>query len=128
MKDLAYSVSCGLLEIQALKFNFKEPYVWASGIKSPVYCDNRLTLSEPRLRSLIRDAYVAIIKEKFPDTEVIAGVATGAIAQGALVADKLQLPFVYIREKRKDHGTQRIIEGKIEKGQKTVIIEDLIST
>ena len=128
MNELAYSVACGLLQIQAIKFNFKEPYVWASGIKSPVYCDNRLSLSDHNLRSIIRDAYVEIIKEKFPDTEVIAGVATGAIAQGALVADKLNLPFVYVREKRKEHGLQRIIEGNLEKGQKTVIIEDLVST
>ena len=117
-----------MLHIKSIRFNFEEPFTWASGWKSPVYCDNRASLSNSDLRSLIRDAYVDIIQTEFPDVEVIAGVATGAIAQGALVADKLNKPFVYVREKAKNHGLKRLIEGVLEPGQKTVIIEDLIST
>ena len=128
MNELVDNIVRTLLEIGAVKFNFKEPFIWASGLKSPVYCDNRASLSNHNLRSMVRDAYVEIIKDKFPDVEVIAGVATGAIAQGALVADKLGLPFAYVREKRKEHGLNRIVEGNIEKGQKAVIIEDHIST
>ena len=128
MSKLAYTIASKLLEMKAIKFNFDEPYVWTSGIKSPVYCDNRLTLSDHSLRSIIRDAYAEAIKEKFPQVQVIAGVATGAIAQGALVADKLNLPFVYVREKPKGHGLKKTVEGFIEPGQKTVIIEDLVST
>ena len=126
--SLSRSVSRNLLKMKAIKFNFREPYVWASGWRSPVYCDNRISLSDHRVRSLIRDAYVEVIQEKFPEVEVIAGVATGAIAQGVLVADKLGVPFVYVREKAKGHGLMKTIEGKLEPGQKTVIIEDLVST
>ena len=126
--ELSYSVSRNLLQIKAIKFNFAEPYTWASGWKSPVYCDNRISLSDSSVRSLIRDAYVNIIQTEFPDVEVIAGVATGAIAQGALVADQLNLPFVYVREKAKDHGLKKLIEGVLKPEQKTVIIEDLVST
>ena len=121
-------ISSGLLQMKAIKFNFKEPFIWASGWKSPMYCDNRISLSDCHLRSMIRDAYVEVIQKKFPEVEIIAGVATGAIAQGALVADKLNFPFIYVREKAKDHGMKKLIEGKLEPGQKTVIIEDLIST
>ena len=128
MNESTYSIACGLLEMQAIKFNFKEPYIWTSGIKSPVYCDNRLTLSNHSLRSIIKEAYAQAIKEKYPEAQLIAGVATGAIAQGALVADKLKLPFVYVREKPKGHGMKKTVEGLIEYGQKTVIIEDLVST
>ena len=128
MNELADIIARNFLEIGVVKFNFKEPFVWTSGLKSPVYCDNRASLSNHNLRSMVRDAYVEIVKDKFPDVELIAGVAAGAIAQGALVADKLGLPFVYVREKRKEHGLKRIVEGHLEKGQKTVIIEDLIST
>ena len=126
--ELPRTIVHKLLEIKAIKFNFKEPFIWTSGIKSPVYCDNRASLSNHDLRSMIRDAYVKIIEDTFPDVEVIAGVATGAIAQGALVADKLDLPFIYVREKRKDYGLMKIIEGRFEKGQKAVILEDHIST
>ena len=122
------TIVCKLLETRAIKFNFTEPFIWTSGWKSPIYCDNRMSLSDHKLRSLIKDAYVQIIKENFPEVEVIAGVATGAIAQGALVADALNLPFVYIREKRKEYGLKKIIEGNLEKGQKTIIVEDHIST
>jgi len=117
-----------LLEVRAIKFNFQDPFTWTSGIKSPVYCDNRVSLSDHVLRSMIKEAYTSIIKDKFPDAEVIAGVATGAIAQGALVADQLNLPFIYVREKRKEYGLMKIIEGHFEKGQKVVILEDHIST
>ena len=128
MNELAHKIAKILLEMQAIRFNFDSPFTWTSGWKSPVYCDNRAALSNHNLRGIVRDAYVEIIREKFPDVELIAGVATGAIAQGALVADQLELPFVYVREKRKEHGLQKIIEGHFEKGQKTVILEDLIST
>jgi len=128
MNDLANIITKSLLEIQAIKFNFNEPFTWTSGWKSPVYCDNRASLSNHSLRRIIRDGYVEIIRKKFPHAEVIAGVATGAIAQGVLVADQLELPFIYVREKAKEHGLKRIIEGNLEKGQKVVIIEDSIST
>lgn len=126
--DLSYKVASKMLEIGAVKFNFEEYFTWTSGIKSPIYCDNRASLSNHNLRSIVRNAYAEIVKEKFPNAEVIAGVATGAIAQGVLVADKLNLPFVYIREKRKEHGLKKIIEGDLKKGQKMVIIEDHVST
>jgi len=126
--ELSRTVSRNLLKIEAIKFNFAEPYTWASGWKSPVYCDNRLSLSDVAVRSLISDAYVKIIQTEFPDAEIIAGVATGAIAQGALVAHELGLPFVYVREKPKGHGLMKVIEGGAVAGQKTVIIEDLVST
>ena len=128
MNELAYSVVCNLLYIKAIRFNFEEPFVLTSGIQSPVYCDNRISLSHHSLRGMIRDAYAEIIRNEFSDVEVIAGVATGAIAQGALVADKLALPFIYVRGKRKEYGLMKIIEGHFEKGQKVVIIEDHIST
>ena len=126
--ELSRSISRDLLRIKAIRFNFKELFLWASGLKSPVYCDNRLSLSDTGARSLIRDGFVDLIRTEFPEAEVIAGVATGAIAQGALVADQLNLPFVYVREKAKDHGMKKLIEGVILPGQKTVIVEDLVST
>ena len=126
--ELSRSVSRSLLQIKAIKFNFKEPYIWASGWKSPIYCDTRTSLSDVRVRCLIRDAYADLIRMKFPDAELIAGVATGAIAQGALVADQLNVPFVYVREKAKDHGLMKLIEGVLKSGQETVILEDMIST
>ena len=124
----SYIISSNLLKIGAVKFNFEEPFTWTSGINSPVYCDNRLSLSYVEERNLIRDAYVQVIREKFPEVELIAGVATGAIAQGALVADKLDLPFVYVRDKPKKCGMNKVIEGTFINGQKTVILEDLVST
>jgi len=126
--ELSRSISRKLLQIKAIRFNFDDLYLWASGLKSPVYCDNRLSLSYSSVRSMIRDGYVNRIQTEFPDAEVIAGVATGAIAQGALVADQLNLPFVYVREKAKDHGMMKLIEGIVHPGQKTVIVEDLVST
>ncbi len=117
-----------LLKIKAIKLQPNNPFTWASGWHSPIYCDNRKTLSYPEIRTLIRDAFVDKIKKNYPQTELIAGVATGAIAQGALVAQSLGLPFVYVRSSPKDHGLGNLIEGDLKKNQKTVIIEDLIST
>ena len=129
MKEIySYQIACNLLKIGAIKFNFQEPFTWTSGIKSPVYCDNRLSLSFVEVRNLIKDAYTRVVQEYFPETEVIAGVATGAIAQGALVADKLNLPFVYVRSKAKSFGLEKTIEGNLEKGKRTVILEDHVST
>ncbi|MDR1583724.1 MAG: orotate phosphoribosyltransferase [Prevotellaceae bacterium] len=117
-----------LLSINAIKIDLINPFTWASGWKSPVYCDNRKSLFYHDVRTIIRDAYVEAIRKHFPEVEVIAGVATGAIAQGVLVADKMNLPFIYVREKQKEHGLKKIIEGESPKNKKVVIIEDLIST
>jgi orotate phosphoribosyltransferase len=117
-----------LLQINAIKLEPTNPFTWASGWKSPIYCDNRKTLSFPVVRNYIRDRFVDVIKEKYPEAEVIAGVATGAIAQGVLVAQELDLPNIYVRSKPKGHGMENMIEGHYEKGQKVVVIEDLIST
>ena len=127
-KEYANSVALNLLKIEAIKFNFENPFTWTSGIKSPVYCDNRLSLSNVDLRNMIKEAYTLIIQEEFPEVEVIAGVATGAIAQGVLVADKLDLSFVYVRDKPKSFGMGKTVEGALEEGKKTVILEDLVST
>jgi len=121
-------VAAKLLEIEAIKLNIKQPFTWASGWKSPIYCDNRLALSYPPIRAYIRNSIVSAIRETFPDVECISGVATAGVPQGAMVADALELPFVYVRPKPKDHGMENLIEGKITKGQKVVLIEDLIST
>ncbi|MDR2907764.1 MAG: orotate phosphoribosyltransferase [Bacteroidales bacterium] len=117
-----------LLQIKAVKLNNQNPFTWASGRKSPIYCDNRVTLSYPEIRTYIRDQFVAIIREKYASADVIAGVATGGIAQGALVAQILEKPFVYIRAEEKKHGMHNRIEGHIAEGQKVVVIEDLVST
>lgn len=117
-----------LLQINAIKLQPSNPFTWASGWKSPIYCDNRKTLSFPEVRSYIRDSFAAMVKDLYPDVQLIAGVATGAIAHGALVADKLGLPFVYVRSGAKEHGLGNQIEGYYEAGQKVVVIEDLIST
>ena len=128
MENSEEKVAQGLLKIGAVKLRPQEPFTWASGWHSPIYCDNRKTLSYPEIRTVVRDAFAAVVKAKYPDAEVIAGVATGAIAQGALVADALGLPMIYIRSKAKDHGMGNLIEGDLKKGQKVVVIEDLIST
>ena len=117
-----------LLEVKAVKLQPNEPFTWASGWKSPIYTDNRKTLSFPALRSFVKLELCHLIQEKFPEAEAVAGVATGAIAQGALVADQLGLPFSYVRPKPKDHGMGNQIEGEITKGAKVVVVEDLIST
>lgn len=127
-ENTAGPVASKLLEIEAIKLNHKQPFTWSSGWKSPVYCDNRLSLSYPPIRSYIRNSLTSAVRESFPQVECIAGVATAGIPQGAMVADTLELPFVYVRPKPKDHGMENLIEGKITKGQKVVLVEDLIST
>jgi orotate phosphoribosyltransferase len=117
-----------LLQIQAIKLNTEKPFTWSSGWKSPIYCDNRLSLSYPSIRQAIKTALASAIRENFYTAEAIAGVATAGIAPGALVADALELPFLYVRPKPKDHGMTNLIEGKISKGQKVVVVEDLVST
>ncbi len=121
-------VASKLLQIEAIKINHKTPFIWSSGWKSPIYCDNRLALSYPDIRTYIKQNLANAIKLDYPKAECIAGVATAGIPQGALVADQLGLPFVYVRPKPKEHGMGNLIEGKIEKGQKVVLVEDLIST
>lgn len=128
MESTQIEVTKRLLEINTIKIQPDNPFTWASGWKSPIYCDNRKTLSYPETRTYIRDCFVNLIKEKYPDVEVIAGVATGAIAIGALVADKLGLPFVYVRSKPKGHGLENLIEGDLKPFQKVVVVEDLVST
>ncbi len=127
-EETAASVAAMLLKIQAIKLNTDKPFTWSSGWKSPIYCDNRLSLSYPEIRKAICSGLVAAIKQNFSNAEAIAGVATAGIAQGALVAEKMDLPFLYVRPKAKDHGMGNLIEGKITKGQKVVVIEDLVST
>ncbi|MCB8994578.1 MAG: orotate phosphoribosyltransferase [Bacteroidales bacterium] len=117
-----------LLQSKAIKLEPANPFTWASGWKSPIYCDNRKTLSFPEIRTFIRDSFAEKISKSFPKPDVIAGVATGAIAQGALVAEKLNLPFIYVRSASKSHGLENLIEGVVQAGQKVVVIEDLVST
>ena len=128
MWDCAKKTAEYLLQIKAIKLQPSNPFTWASGWKSPIYCDNRKTLSFPEVRSFIRDSFATMIKDLYPQAEMIAGVATGAIAHGALVADKLRLPFIYVRSGAKEHGLGNQIEGCFKRGQKVVVIEDLIST
>ena len=126
--NLQDQIATYLLQSKAIKLDTTKPFSWASGWKSPIYCDNRITLSYPEIRDYIRDKFVEIIAEKYPECDNIAGVATGAIAQGVLVADKMNLPFVYVRPKPKSHGRENRIEGELKHSQKVVVIEDLIST
>jgi orotate phosphoribosyltransferase len=127
-QETASDVAHMLLKIQAIKLNTEKPFTWSSGWKSPIYCDNRLSLSFPDVRKSIKAGLIAAIKENFFTAESIAGVATAGIPQGALVAEEMNLPFLYVRPKPKDHGMENLIEGKITKGQKVVVIEDLVST
>lgn len=117
-----------MLQIKAIKLQPNNPFTWASGLKSPIYCDNRITLSHPSVRTYIRQKLVELINEEFGSASVIAGVATAGIPQGALVAQELGLPFIYVRSSAKEHGTGKLIEGEIFSGQRVVVIEDLIST
>ena len=126
--NVAAEVADQLLEIQAIRLQPTDPFTWASGWKSPIYCDNRLSLSYPKVRKMIKEQLVKSIQHYFPDTEAIAGVATAGIPQGALLANDLDLPFVYVRSKAKGHGMQNMIEGKVVPGQKIVVVEDLVST
>lgn len=128
MKKLERLVASKLLQIKAVKLQPSNPFVWASGWKSPIYCDNRKTLSYPPLRNFIKIEISRIIREKYSQVEAIAAVATGAIAQGAMVAEELGLPFVYVRSSPKDHGLENLIEGDLKPHMKVVVIEDLIST
>lgn len=128
METLERILAEKLLKIKAIKLQPNEPFTWASGWKSPFYCDNRKTLSYPDLRTFVKIELARIVAEKYPQADAIAGVATGAIAQGALVAEELSLPFAYVRSKPKDHGLANLIEGDLKPGMKVVVIEDLIST
>jgi orotate phosphoribosyltransferase len=127
-EETAGKIASLLLEVEAIKLNYKNPFTWSSGWKSPIYCDNRLALSYPKIRTLIKEILANAIKTNFGQAEYIAGVATAGVPQGALVADALDLPYIYVRPKPKDHGMGNLIEGRIEKGKKVVLIEDLIST
>ncbi len=126
--DPEYKIAEFLLQIKAVKLQPENPFTWASGWKSPIYCDNRKTLSYPTIRTYIRQHFVETINQQFAKPDVIAGVATGGIAQGALVAQEMGLPFIYIRSEAKKHGLTNMIEGDVESGQNVVVIEDLIST
>jgi orotate phosphoribosyltransferase len=128
LSSTAHQVAAFLLETQAVKLNPAHPFKWSSGWNSPIYCDNRVTLSFPHIRSFIKQELAELIKNNFKSAEAIAGVATAGIAQGALVADLLEMPFLYVRPQPKSHGMGNQIEGKLIEGQKVVLIEDLIST
>ncbi len=128
METLEKIFAAKLLKVKAIKLQPTNPFTWASGWKSPFYCDNRKTLSYPDLRSFVKIEISRLVAENFADADAVAGVATGAIPQGALVADALNLPFVYVRSKPKDHGLENLIEGELRPGMKVVVIEDLIST
>lgn len=117
-----------LLQIKAIKLNVQQPFTWASGLKSPIYCDNRITLSYPLVRTYIKEQFVNMIKSRFGSADLIAGVATGGIAHGALVAQELGLPFAYVRSEKKSHGLTNQVEGRVEKNQSVIVIEDLVST
>ncbi|GGF17801.1 orotate phosphoribosyltransferase [Echinicola rosea] len=127
-KEIAATVARKLLDIKAIRLQPKQPFTWASGWKSPIYCDNRLSLSFPEARTYIKEKLVEVIKQNYPKVEGIAGVATAGIPQGALIAEEMGLPFIYVRSKPKGHGMENMIEGKVTKGQKVVVIEDLVST
>ena len=117
-----------LLQIKAIQLNTQEPFTWTSGIKSPVYCDNRKLLSYPLVRDFVRDGFIALVKEYFPTADYIAGVATAGIPHGAIVADHLNLPFIYVRSKAKEHGMNNTIEGDLKHGSRVLVVEDTIST
>ncbi|MBW6460552.1 MAG: orotate phosphoribosyltransferase [Bacteroidales bacterium] len=127
-EEIARTTARSLLQVKAVKLSPHDPFTWTSGIKSPIYCDNRVTLSFHAIRTYIRQQFVQIIREEFGLVEYIAGVATGAIAQGALVAQEFGIPFIYVRSDKKKHGMENKIEGRIEPGKSVVVIEDLIST
>ena len=125
---MAAKVADLLLEAGAVRLSPDAPFTWASGWKSPIYCDNRVTLSFPEIRTAVRDGLAQAVREMYPSAEIVVGVATGAIAQGVLVAEALGLPFAYVRPKAKEHGLGNRIEGRIAQGAKVVVVEDLIST
>jgi len=127
-KETALKMAQFLLQIKAIKLNLEQPYTWASGWKSPIYCDNRITLSYPVIRTYIRQQFAEVINDDFGDIDLIAGVATGGIAHGVLVAQEMGIPFAYVRSSAKGHGLTNSIEGVVESGQSVIVIEDLIST
>lgn len=128
MTELSKQIAASLLQIEAVALRPHQPFTWTSGLKSPIYCDNRLTLSYPAIREQIADGFVQLIREHYPQTEVVAGTATAGIPHAAWVAQKLGLPMIYVRDKAKGHGKENLIEGVIKPGQQVVVIEDLIST
>ena len=128
MKNLEETIAKDLLSIEAIFLKPEDPFTWASGIKSPIYCDNRLTLTSPEVRTRVENGLAKVIKENYPDAEVLMGTSTAGIAHAAITADILDLPMGYVRGSSKDHGRKNQIEGRISKGQKVVVIEDLIST
>lgn len=125
--NIAAEVAKRLLQIKAIKLSPQNPFTWASGIQSPIYCDNRIVLSHPEVRNFVRDCFVKKAAE-FGDYDLIAGVATAGIAHGALLADATNMPFIYVRSKAKSHGRQNLIEGEVKGGEKVLVVEDLIST
>jgi orotate phosphoribosyltransferase len=127
-KDISEEIARKLLEIKAVQFNFVKPFKWSSGWNSPIYTDCRMTLSYPSLRTFIKNGFVQVINQHYPQAEVIAGVATAGISQAALIADAMELPMLYVRAKPKEHGKENLIEGRISAQQKVVIVEDIIST
>lgn len=127
-EEVALKTAEFLLQIKAIKLDNAKPFVWASGWNSPIYCDNRKTLSYPQIRTYVRQQFASMILEEFGEVDVIAGVATGGIAHGVLVAQDLGKPFVYVRSEQKKHGLTNMIEGVLEKGQSVVVVEDLVST
>tara|TARA_A100001011_G_scaffold399401_1_gene507852 strand:- start:16777 stop:17427 length:651 start_codon:yes stop_codon:yes gene_type:complete len=127
-KNIAYQTALNLLQINAIKLNPKNPFIWTSGWKSPIYCDNRIILSHPKIRNFLSQTLAEKIKKDFKGLYIIAGVATGAIGIGMLVAQKLDLPFIYVRPQPKNHGQKNQIEGQLIKGERVLVIEDLIST
>lgn len=128
LSELPNQIAKSLLEIEAVALRPNEPFTWTSGIKSPIYCDNRLTMTYPAIRDLVAEGFATIIRERYPDADVIAGTSTAGIPHAAWVAQKLNLPMAYIRDKAKGHGKKNQIEGRVLPGQKVVVIEDLIST
>ena len=121
-------IARALLQIKAVELRPQDPFIWASGLRSPIYCDNRLTISYPEIREMIADGFVELIRAQYPDVEVIAGAATGGVPHAAWVAQKMNLPMIYVRSSAKKHGKGSMIEGVLKEGQKVVVIEDLIST
>lgn len=128
LETISRHVAASLLDIEAVTLRPHQPFTWTSGLKSPIYCDNRLTMSYPAIREAVADGFVALIKAKYADAEVVAGTATAGIPHAAWVAQKLGLPMIYIRDKAKGHGKENLIEGAVKPGQKVIVIEDLIST
>ena len=127
-ENIAKSIANDLIRIEAVKISVDTPFKWTSGIKSPVYCDNRITLSDVDVRNNIKNSLIKCISEKFPEVNCIAGVATAGIPQGSMISDYMNLPFVYVRNKPKGHGLGNQIEGRVQQGQKVVVVEDLVST